>query len=251
MIRPLLLLAALAAGPAAAQTRQISVSAGAEALSGAYADGQSVVAQGTMPLGRGWLRADAGAISRLGERGVLGAVAVGHDVGRRVVVAGTLAGSTAGFALPRVQAGAGVGLKWGARRAVVTTLGVAHRQARDVHRDTDVTAEVAVYGARALVQTGVRLTRSQPGDATGVGVFGAVTLGRPDARSVTARVAVQREAYLLVEPAPLDVAFRSAEASLAWQEPVGRRWAVTARLSAYLNPYYQQAGVQTGLVHRF
>ena len=47
------------------------------------------------------------------------------------------------------------------------------------------------------------------------------------------------------------MSFRSAEASLAWQQPVAPGWAVTARLSAYLNPYYQQAGVQTGLVHRF
>ena len=247
---PLLLLLALAAA-APAQTVDLRVRAGVDALSGAYADGRSVSAQLTAQRPGGWARLDVAAEDRFDQRALVYGAAAARDLGSRYVVVGSVGSSTGGLVHPRLTASLGVGRKWGAERRLVTMATVGLVDARDVHRDLTATGEAVLYGDGLIAQVGARATLSQPGDALGYGGHVSVTLPTASGRAFRARLAAGRESYLLVEPAPVDVSFRSGEGWVEWEEPVGSRWAVSARAGIYANPYYSRVGLLTGIRHRF
>lgn len=237
--------------PADAQTRSVEVGAQVESLSGGYADGRGAYARLTLPRHAGWARLEASVQDRFGEPAVVAGVAAAQDLGPRWVVSGGVGTSTAGLVYPRLQAGLGVSRKWGAGRNVMTTLAAGYRDAHDVHEDLDLTGEVAVYRPSLVLQAGARASLSRPGDALGYAGFVAATIGDPDGARFTGRLGTAREAYLLVDPAPVDVSFRSVEASAGWHQPVGPRWIASVSGGLYANPYYTRLGVQTGVIRRF
>ena len=245
---PLLVLLAIAAS---AQPVDLQVRAGVDALSGAYADGRSVSATLTAPRPGGWARLDVGAEDRFGQRALVYGAAAALDLGPRWLVVGGAGSSSGGLVHPRLHASLGVGRKWGAKRHVLTTATVGLVDSRDVHRDLTALGEVVVYGDGLIAQIGARATLSQPGDALGYGGHVSVTVPTSSGRVFRARFGAGRESYLLVEPSPLDVSFRSGEGWVEWEEPVGRQWAVTARTGVYANPYYSRVGVLTGVRRRF
>lgn len=244
----LVLLLAAAAG---AQPRGLTVGAEHASVSSGYADGRALSARLFLPRDGGWLRVSASAEDRFGEQALVYGVDAAQDLSGRWLVIGGVGSSTAGQLYPVLAASAGVGRKWGETRQLLTTAVVSLRDARDVHRDLDLTAEAAYFTPEAIVQLGGRLTESQPGDALGYGAHAAVTLLNGRGREVELRLGGGKEAYLLVEPAILDVAFRSAEAWAEWREPVGGAWGVSLRAGLYTNPYYTRVGVRTGLTRRF
>ena len=245
------LLCLLAAGGAAAQPTA-EVSAGVESVSGVYADGRTLDARLTLPRPSGFVRVSAGVLDRFGQGTLVVGLDGAHDLGPRWVVGGAVGGSTAGLVAPRSRASLSVARRWAERANVLTTATVGVRETRDGHRDLDLTAEGAVYGPRAVVQVGGRLTRSVPGPVWGGRAFAAATLGDPAGEAVTVRLGVGREAWTVLAPdARLDVAFRSGEAAVAWRRPVAGPWAVTLEGGLYANPYYTRVGLRTGLTRTF
>ena len=241
----------LVTGGAAAQP-VAEVTAGIESLSDAYADGRSVEARVTVPHPRGYVQGTAGVLDRFDQGTlVLGAV-VARSVGSRWVVTGSAGGSTAGVIAPRARAALGVGRRWTRAANVLTSLTVGLRDVRDGHRDLDVIAEAAVYGPTTVFQVGGRLSRSTPGPATSGRLFAAVVLADVGGAEVTARLEGGTEAWtVLVPEAPLDVAFRSGEASVSARRAVAGRWGVVVGAGLYANPYYTRVGLRTGLSRSF
>ena len=201
-------------------------------------------------------RLDVEHTARFGETGVVGGVGYARAFGR-VRTAAFAGSSTAGLYHARLRSAATLGVALGERQRFVVSGTLAYVDARDVHQDVVGTAELAAYLAPDFVaQLGAQLTHSDPGGAVGLAGLAAVTVGRPDARAVTARARYGREAYLLVA-APdgsfpdTDVAFRSADAMLTWREPLGD--ALGARIGAgvYVNPYYARTTLEAGLSWTF
>ena len=221
-----------------------------ESLTGPYTDGRGAYVRAIVTSPGSTWRLESDAQERFGDRGVVYGVGHTRTLSPRVYVSGYLGSSTTGAYLPRLRAGAEVARKWGARQAVVTSAGLWMVDARDVHRDLMATTEVMVYAGKAVLQLGARGTLSTPGDQLGYGVHAALTVGAPDGRSFTGRLAYGREAYLLIEPLTAQVEFPSGEASLMWQEPLTDVWHLRIRAGHYQNPYYARSGVEAGVVYR-
>ena len=205
--------------------------------------------------GASW-RLDVEHTARFGETGVVAGVGYARAFGR-LRTAAFAGSSTAGLYHARLRTAGTVGVAVGARQQVVLSGTLAYVDARDVHEDWVGTVEVAAYAAPDLVaQLGAQLTHSDPGDAVGVAGVAAVTVGRPDARAVTARARYGNEAYLLVA-APdgsfpdTDVAFRSADAMLTWREPVTDALGVRLGAGVYVNPFYARTLLEAGLSWTF
>lgn len=201
-------------------------------------------------------RLDTEHSARFGERGIVAGIGYARALGRWRA-AGFAGSSTAGIYHARLRTAAAIGYAVGARQQVVLNGTVAYVDARDVHRDVVGTAEAVAYLAPDfVVQAGVQVTHSDPGSAVGVAGLGAVVVGRPDGRSLSARGRYGREAYLLVA-APdgsfpdTDVAFTSADAMVTWREPLGEAVGVRLGGGVYVNPYYARATVEAGLSWTF
>lgn len=255
VLRYLVFLVACSAVSALAQPgvhlRSVEAGTEYESVSGGFADTRGVRSQAILGGGGGTWRVEWGAQERFGEGGVVFGVGHSRFLGRRWVGSAYVGSSTAGAYHARLRAGAEIGRMWGSRKQFVTRLGAWVHDARDVHRDAVITAEGAYYTGPVVMQLTGRYTISTPGDARGHYVHAALTHSRPEGRSVSGRLGVGREAYLLVEPLTAEVEFRSWEAGLTWVEPVYRRWSLALRATLYHNPYYERAGVGVGVLRLF
>lgn len=234
------------ASAAQAQPARVDVWAGVQQVSEPYEDGRAlrVAIITPSPDGGSW-RIDADLESRFGEGGLSLGVHHARDIGSRWTGAAYAGTGTDNVFMPRLRAGVEGGRKWGQRW--VTAVGVGVFDAHDVHRDLIVHAEARRFGDRWMLQGGGRLTVSTPGSEIGATATLAVTHLSPRGRWITARLAAGREAWLVVDPAPLQVGFLSAEAALQVRQPVGGRMSVLAGASHYRNPYYTRTGLEAGL----
>ena len=202
-------------------------------------------------MGGVW-RADLDHASRFGESGVVGGLGYSRAFGR-LRTATFVGSSTAGAYHARLRTAAALGVALGAREQLVLTGTAAYVDARDVHRDVVGTLELAAYPSAGLVaQAGLQVARSEPGSAIGVAALGALVVGAPEARNVSARARFGREAYLLVAPADgafpdTDVSFLSGDANVTWREPLGDALGVRLGGGLYINPYYTRTTLEAGL----
>ena len=201
-------------------------------------------------------RADLDRATRFGETGVVGGLGYTRAFGR-LRTASFVGSSTGGAYHARLRTAAALGVALGARERLVLTGTATYVDARDVHRDFVATLEAAAYPSPGLVaQAGVQVARSEPGGALGVAALGALVIGTPGARGVSARARFGREAYLLVAPPDgsfpdTDVSFLSGDASLAWREPLGDALGVRLGAGLYVNPYYTRTTLEAGLSWAF
>ena len=231
---------------AQAQPARIDVWAGVQQVSDPYEDGRvlrmAYITPG--PDGGSW-RIDADLERRFGERGLGLGIQHARDVGTRWTVAAYAGTGTDNIFLPRFRAGVEGGRKWGQRW--VTAVGMGVFDAHDVHRDVMIHAEARRFGERWMLQGGGRLTVSTPGPELGATANVAVTNISPSGRWITARLSGGREAWLVVEPTPLQVGFLSAEGALQIRQPVAGGLSVLASAMHYRNPYYTRTGLEAGV----
>lgn len=249
-MRRLGLVLALAVGIVASSSRaqpaRIDLLAGVQQLSEPYEDGRALrlayITPG--PSGGSW-RIDADLESRFGERGLGLGLYHARDLGDRWTASAYAGTGTDNIFLPRFRAGVEGGRKWGSRW--VTAVGVGVFDAHDIHRDLLIHAEARRFGERWMLQGGGRLAVSTPGPELGAMANVAVTRISPRGRWITARLTGGREAWLVVEPAPLQVGFLSVEGALEVRQPVAGGLGVMARSTHYRNPYYTRTGLEAGL----
>ena len=229
-----------------AQPARLDVWVGAHQVSEPYEDGR-VLRLGYItpgPDGGSW-RIDADLESRFGEGGLGLGIQHARDIGSRWTAAAYAGTGTDNIFLPRLRAGVEGGRKWG--QNWVTAVGVGLFDAHDVHRDLLLHAEARRFGERWMLQGGGRLTVSTPGSEIGAMAMLAVTRISPQGRWVTARVSAGHEAWLVVEPAPLQVGFESVEGSLQIRQPVAGGLSVLGGAMHYRNPYYTRTGLEAGI----
>jgi len=240
------LLLLLIASPVIGQPARIDVWAGVQQVSAPYEDGRvlrlAYITPG--PDGGSW-RIDADLESRFGEQGLGLGIQHARDIGSRWTAAAYAGTGTDNFFMPRVRAGVEGGRKWG--QNWVTAVGVGVFDAHDVHRDLILHAEARRFGKRWMLQGGGRLTMSTPGPEIGATATLAATHISPRGRWITARLAAGREAWLVVEPAALQVGFLSAEGALQIRQPVAGGLGVLASATHYRNPYYTRTGFEAGV----
>ncbi|GAB5535081.1 MAG: hypothetical protein Rubg2KO_13300 [Rubricoccaceae bacterium] len=240
------LLLLLLASPAIGQPARIDMWAGVQQVNGPYEDGRvlrlAYITPG--PDGGSW-RVDADLESRFGEQGLGLGLQHARDIGPRWTAAAYAGTGTDNVFLPRVRAGVEAGHKWGGNW--VTAVGVGVFDAHDVHRDGILHVEARRFSERWMLQGGARLTVSTPGPEVGATATVAATHISPRGRWITARLAAGREAWLIVEPTPLQVGFLSAEAALKVRQPVGGGLGILASATHYRNPYYTRTGLEAGI----
>ncbi|WP_312759057.1 YaiO family outer membrane beta-barrel protein [Pulveribacter sp.] len=190
-----------------------------------------------------------------GETGTVGALSMVHDFTPDWYGMVGVSGASASFQ-NRYRLDAGAYRKWGEERRWVTGIALMHSASGDhIHHDNALRATLLYYApADWIGEAGLSVNRSSPGAVTSTRGFVAATLGQVGKRTVGLRLEHGQEGYLPVAAGmdlPLNVRFRSSEATLQWRQWVTRRWGYVVGAQLYRNPYYHRAGLQFGIFMDF
>lgn len=190
-----------------------------------------------------------------GETGTVGALSVVHDFSPDWYGMVGISGATASFQ-NRYRLDAGAYRKWGEDRRWVTGIALMHSASGDhIHHDNALRATLLYYAPAGWTgEAGLSVNRSSPGAVTSTRAFVAGTLGQVGKRTVALRLEHGQEGYLPVAAGldlPINVRFRSSEATLQWRQWVTRRWGYVVGAQFYRNPYYHRAGLQVGIFMDF
>lgn len=190
--------------------------------------------------------------SHFGDRGTWFGLGFVTDLNDRWYASWDAGGSDRGFFLPRVRLGAAAHLKWLSGRNLVSSLGVSWSRARDGHEDLAADLELAWHlDAPWIVQAGVRLNSSSPGDIRSARGRAALAYGRDQRYFLTLAYDAGRESYqLIAEDRPV-TDFPSAEVSLVWRQWLAGGFGLNARGVRYSNPTYRRWGLAAGLFWEF
>jgi YaiO family outer membrane protein len=192
--------------------------------------------------------ADARAQYAFGDRGVYGGAAYRRELSDRwFAIVGAGAGSSV-FTLPRARADATLGLRWGPRATLVSSVVGSYIRYRSPYEDVAATISTAVYARAVTAEVGVRVNRSTPGAVTTRRAFGAITYAAGRRQTLVARADAGTEGYQLLGPSTVAVAFQSRGATVSLRQAVTSRFGVSASVEAYSNPYYSRTGVSLGVV---
>lgn len=187
-----------------------------------------------------------------GDRGVFGSAALTHVLSDDWFVHASVGAGTGAFFFPDLRVDLSIHRKWLRSKRLVTNLGITFVDAKDVHQDRAVFGSVTGYlAANAVVEGGVRINWSRPGNVSAARVFGALTLGREGERYLTARLDAGRESYQLIGPTNVLNAFNSTAASVGWREWLGRRFGLDLGVEWYHNPFYDRTGARIGLIRQW
>ncbi|MEO6443977.1 MAG: YaiO family outer membrane beta-barrel protein [Gemmatimonadaceae bacterium] len=155
---------------------------------------------------------------------------------------------TGEFILPDLRVDASLSRKWGARGALVTTLGTTLVDAKLGYRDAGGYGLLTAYLAPAVVaEAGVRVMRSMPGSVDAARALGAVTLGRTGKAYVVVRGSSGEEGYQLLGPGAVERRFTSREGAVSWRQWLGRAGGFLVQGERYTNPFYKRTGVSVGI----
>ena len=151
-------------------------------------------------------------------------------------------GSSASF-LTQYRVDADINRAWLPRRNFITTVGISWDQAAKIYEDKALLLSAAYYFQDPwVVQAGVKLNDSTPGDVFSPSGFAAVTYGKQKHYLITGRVGIAHEAYQLIGPAALQNAFNSESLGVTLRQWCGEDWGFNAGTELYHNPFYNRTG---------
>lgn len=244
-------LAALAVGaarlpaqaPADAATGSLEVGVSHQWLPRPYGDWDGAFARLTRSTARDAWYVDGVAQRAFGDRGAFGAATYRRELtGRLFSLVGAGAGSGR-FFFPRLRTDASLGVRWGARRSLVSTVGATYLRYPGGYEDVAATVATASYLGPATAELGVRVNRSLPGDVTSKRTFLALTLRTGRTQTIVARGDVGDEGYQRLSPDRTVVAFASRSAQLSWRARTSAHWGVTLTGEVYDNAFYSRTGL--------
>jgi YaiO family outer membrane protein len=217
-------------------------------VSHGYGDWTGSYLRAVRPTARDTWYADVLALDAFRERGVQGGITQRHDWSSRVFqFVGASAGSGASI-MPRARVDGTLGLRWGARRQLQTTAGLSYVKSVTTLSDVAAVASVAWYAPHGLMlETGVRMNRSRPGNIRSQRVLGSMSWTPTPRGSLSARVLAGSEGWQTVRSGTLLTRFQSQEFALAWRQRVHGPLAVSMQGDYYHNPFYTRAGVTLGV----
>lgn len=218
-------------------------------VSGGYGDWRGVGLRLSVPAGtRDTWFVEVLQRSAFRDAGTYVSAANQHVWSDRVYTFLGVGGGSGDFVLPDLRLDASLSAKWGARRAIVTTLGTTLVDAKLGYRDVGGIGAVTAYLSPLVVaEGGVRVTRSTPGDVDAARGNGALTLGRQGKAVVVVRGSSGREGFQLLGANAAVRRFSSHEGAVSWRQWVGPYGGVLAQGEHYRNPFYRRTGVTLGV----
>ena len=187
-----------------------------------------------------------------------------HDSGESVSLGNThvfdedwysdLGGSVASSAtfLPRYRVDASLSRKWLDNRNFITTLGVTYDAADETYVDHTLHFGVAYYFTSPwVIQAGVNINDSTPGNVIAPSAFWAATYGYEKRYFLTGRYIIAREAYQILHSGNINNSFTSHTLGGNWRQWVGADWGFNLGGEFYTNPYYDRTGVIVSVFKEF
>lgn len=229
--------------------RRLDLYADRHQVTGGYGDWHGVGLRLSVPVGRRdtWF-AEVLQRTAFRDAGTYLGVANQHVWNERLFTNVSVGGGSGDFVLPDLRADASLSAKWGARRALVTTLGTTFIDAKRGYRDVGGFAALTGYlSPWAVAEGGVRVTRSTPGDVDAARGTGALTLGRQGRTVVVLRGSSGREGFQLLGPGAAVRRFSSHEGAASLRQWLGAYGGVLVQGEHYRNPFYRRTGVTLGV----
>jgi YaiO family outer membrane protein len=221
-------------------------------LSHAFGDWRGGYARGVVKMKKHVLSAEINGQREFGDAGVYIAVGDTYNFNSSWYGSVTVGSSVGGFFWPRFRTDAFINKKWLKRQQWVTTAGYGYYAAKDVHHDQSVFLGTTYYFEKPwILEEGLRLNVSHPGNVFSPSGFVAVTQGRDKRHYVTLRTGFGEEAYQLVGPAVSLNDFTSQTVTVTWRQWVGRSWGFNAVADYYHSPFYSRSGGVLGLFKEF
>lgn len=235
--------------PAPSLDRRLDVFADRHQVTGGYGDWHGVGLRLSLPIGaRDTWFVEGLQRTAFRDAGTYLAVANQHVWHERVYSYVGVGSGSGDFVLPDLRLDASLSTKWGARRALVTTVGTTLIDAKRGYRDVGGFAALTAYlSPWAVAEGGVRVTRSTPGDVDAARGNGALTLGRQGRTVVVLRGSTGREGFQLLGADAAVRRFTSHEGAASVRQWLGPRGGVMLQGEHYRNPYYRRTGVTLGV----
>lgn len=226
----------------------VEAGAGYAALTGAQPNWLDQYVRGSVQVtSSGRVTAEVSHQDHFGSRGTFLGAGYVQGFGPTWIGALSAGSSAGGVFLPRFRVDGSLSRKWLERQRLVTTLGFGYYRSKERYFDLGLLASATYYfEAPWIVEIGVRLNLSNPGEVASARAFGSLTFGRTRRHFVTLRIDAGREGYQVLSEKDVLNRFSSAEQSL-----IGRQWITDAlgailRATHYENPSYARWGVEIG-----
>lgn len=232
--------------------RSIELDAGGEELSNGYGNWTNETLLGTYQVDQHVLQVELSSKEEFGAAGTFvglaDTVTIDPDWFARLAVG---AGDGA-FYLPRVRSDVFLSRKWLGKRNLITSVGLGYYEAPDGHIDRSVNFGGTYYFSEPwIIEAGLRLNKSDPGDISTHQQFVAVTYGHEKENVLTVRYGWGGEGYQEISGDVSLVDFQSHEASLAWRHWLSANLGLMVKVDNYSNPYYQRKGANVGIFYQF
>jgi YaiO family outer membrane protein len=242
-------LGAQAAPPRSRYDGRAEVVADRHQVSGGFGNWTGWAARLAIPAGpKDTWYAEALARRAFRDAGNYLSLALQHEWSSRLYSFVAIGGGSGDFVLPDFRVDATLSAKWGARQAVVTTIGTTLIDAKLGYRDAGGVATVTLYVApTAIAEAGVRITRSTPGNVDAARGTGALTLGRQGQSVFVLRGSSGREGFQLLGNNAAVRRFTSHEGGASWRQWMGEWGGALLQGEHYRNPYYRRTGVGLGV----
>ena len=133
-------------------------------LTNGFGDWSGGYARGVLAQGKNIWNGEVNGQHEFGDGGVYLAAGDTYNFNSDWYASLTMGSSVGGFFWPRLRADAFVNRKFGARKALITTLGYGNYKAKDVHHDQSVYLGTTYYFQRPwIIEDGIRFNVSNPG----------------------------------------------------------------------------------------
>lgn len=238
--------------PTAAPLNEVTVSVGGHQLSNGYGHWRDVRLNGVYEMGAHVWQVELAAKREFGQAGLFLGVGDTITLSPDWYTSLSVGAGDGAFYLPRVRADAAVYKKWLPAQNFVTSVGLGYYRAPDGHIDRSLSLGGVWYFEQPwVVEAGLRLNRSNPGQINTQQRFVAATYGRARHDLFTLRHGWGGEGYQSIAAQAALVNFRSHQTGLMWKHWVTPQGGVQLSLEHYRNPYYSRNGLTVAFFHSF
>lgn len=163
-----------------------------------------------------------------------------------------ISSSAAGLFFPRWKFDAALSRKWLSGLNLVTTVGFSIIEAKDEHSDQGLSLSATYYFETPWVlEGGVRVNNSQPGDVTSLSKYVACTYGGEKTQIMSLRYGFGVEAYQIIGVDAQISNFSSDVWTATWRKWLRTNQGFQLRAESYVNPSYRRQGIEASLFQEF
>lgn len=185
---------------------------------------------------------------KFGSHGGLGGFSYSRVLTPDWIIAGTVLAGHGGLNWPNLRMDIEVTTKWTEQRNILTRLALYHASYDRDRSDRGLRISLVGYFPHSiLVEGGVILNESNPGNVRSHMPFVAITYGQPGAQYLSLRISRGTEAYQAIGAGQELVDFKSRSVGVSWRRWMDRYWGFMAQAEHYHNPSYERITLGGGL----